>query len=248
MNSQKITATITITLLLALTITTYQTINLQNQIIQLQQNTNAEKIIKDYLLQNYGVSSIDELIQKKLKEYGIRYTGNPFTTALYPGQIQTENITGMHWYTYLGRSLLNRTDVITYPSQPAKFIIENVSGTIIWKDGTNGTVYATGTTPTEATNIIKNNIIIGTFNNPIVAGSTDTVEDNIGYITENWVSFTNLSNGSYVAHGLAGTPDYTIITLENQGYGWVGNKNSTHIQLYFSVPTANGTVWCKYEP
>jgi len=118
-----------------------------------QQHQN--NILKSYLMANYGVSSIEELIEKKLEEYGLRYTGNPFTTALYPGQFQAENITGMHWYTYLNSDLQNRTDVIAYPSQPARFIVENVSGTIIWKDGTNGTVYATGTTPTEASNIIN---------------------------------------------------------------------------------------------
>jgi len=113
----------------------------------------AQDVLKQFLIENYGVSSIEELEQKISSQQ--RYVGNPFTTALYQGQLQAENITGMHWYTYRGGSLLNRTDVLAYPSQPAKFIVENVSGTIIWKDGTNGTVYATGTTPTQATNIIN---------------------------------------------------------------------------------------------
>jgi len=143
MNNQKITITITITLLLALTITTYQTINLQNQIIQLQRNSDAEKIIKDYLLKNYGVSSIEELIQKKLKEYDLRYTGNPFTTALYPGQIQAENITGMHWYTWLSGTLFNRTDTIAFPEQTATFII---FGKDTDNDGVYDVVYAKNTT------------------------------------------------------------------------------------------------------
>ena len=143
MNNQKITITITITLLLALTITTYQTINLQNQIIQLQRNSDAEKIIKDYLLKNYGVSSIEELIQKKLKEYDLRYTGNPFTTALYPGQIQAENITGMHWYTWLSGTLYNRTDVLVFPEQTATFII---FGKDADNDGVYDVVYAKNTT------------------------------------------------------------------------------------------------------
>jgi len=90
--------------------------------------------------------------EQKLEQ---QYTGNPFSTEFWLTKIQSENITGMHWYTWLNNALQNRTDVLAYPSQPAKFIVENVSGTIIWKDGTNGTVYATGTTASEATNIIN---------------------------------------------------------------------------------------------
>jgi len=71
---------------------------------------------------------------------------------------------------------------------------------------------------------------------------------NKGFVTENVVSFTNLANGSYVAHGLAGTPTHVTITLSNKGYGWYGAKNSTHVQLYFSTSTASGTTWFKYEP
>ena len=102
------------------------TINQQNQIQQLQntiQNINSEHVVQQWLIEHYGVSSIDELVQQKLKEYGVQYTGNPFTTALYPGQLQAENITGMHWYTYVSDALQNRTDVIAYPEQPASYII-----------------------------------------------------------------------------------------------------------------------------
>jgi len=147
----KLTLTLITIMILFSSIIIYQ----QTQIQELKTNIQTNQYLKQYLLQNYGVSSIEELIQKKLKEYSLRYTGNPFTAALYPGQFQAENITGMHWYTYLAGQLQNRTDVLAYPSLPAKFIIENISGTIIWKDGINGTVYATGTTPTEATNIIN---------------------------------------------------------------------------------------------
>lgn len=41
---------------------------------------------------------------------GLRYTGNPFTTELWPGQLQSENITGMHWYSWNGTGLQNCTD------------------------------------------------------------------------------------------------------------------------------------------
>jgi len=54
---------------------------------------------------------------------GYYYTGNPFTTELWSGQLQAENITGMHWYTYIGGSLYNRTDVIAYPEQAASYVV-----------------------------------------------------------------------------------------------------------------------------
>jgi len=96
--------------------------------------------------------------------------------------------------------------------------------------------------------VIKSNIIRGATTAIALGGSGHTIQGNIGFVTENWVSFTNLSNGSYVAHGLAGTPDYVTVTLSTKGYGWYGAKNSTHVQLYFSTSTASGTVYCKYEP
>ena len=119
MNIRKTATTATIILLIAITIIQ------QHQITQLYTLTNQNKqnTLKQYLLQNYGVETIDELIQKKLKEYRLHYTGNPFTTALYPGQLQAENITGMHWYTYLSGQLLNRTDVLAYPEQIASYVI-----------------------------------------------------------------------------------------------------------------------------
>jgi len=112
-------------IIIAISIILLASIILTQQIQIYQLNNQIEKInkLKQYLLNHYEASSIEELIQKKLKEYGLHYTGNPFTTALYPGQIQTENITGMHWYTYLSGSLYNRTDVIAFPEQTATFII-----------------------------------------------------------------------------------------------------------------------------
>jgi len=79
-------------------------------------------------------------LEEKIKQH---YTGNPFTTALYPGQFQAENITGMHWYTYLSGQLLNRTDVIAYPEQTATFIIfgKDTDG-----DGVYDIVYAKNAT------------------------------------------------------------------------------------------------------
>ena len=120
-------------------ILTILTLNLLLTINHMNSQQHQNNIIKSYLMTNYGVSTIDELIQKKLKEYSLRYTGNPFTTALYPGQFQAENITGMHWYTYLSGSLYNRTGVVAFPEQTATFIIfgKDTDG-----DGTYDIVYA----------------------------------------------------------------------------------------------------------
>jgi len=119
MNTQKITATITLTLILALALTAYQTINLQNQL-------------------NTYQTKIDELTTQlnKIKHH---YSGNPFTTAIYPGQFQAENISGMHWYTWLSGTLYNRTDTLAYPEQSVSYIIfgKDVDG-----DGVYDIIYA----------------------------------------------------------------------------------------------------------
>jgi len=98
-------------------------------------------------------------------------------------------------------------------------------------------------------NVIEENTIIGASVKAIEVINAK-VRYNIGFVTENWISFTNLANGSYVAHGLAGTPTHVTITLSTKGYGWydANTLNSTHVQLYFSTSTASGTVYCKYEP
>ena len=134
--TEKATVAASITLLLTLILIQ------QIQITQLHTLTN-QNTLRQYLLQNYNVTTIDELIQKKLKEYDLRYTGNPFTTALYPGQIQAENITGMHWYTWLSGTLYNRTDVLVFPEQTATFII---FGKDADNDGVYDVVYAKNTT------------------------------------------------------------------------------------------------------
>jgi len=141
--TSKLTFTLITIIILLSSIIIYQ----QTQIQELKTNIQTNQYLKQYLLSNYGVSSIEELIQKKLKEYGLHYTGNPFTTAVYPGQFQAENITGMHWYTYLGGSLQNRTDVLAYPSLPASYIIEGRDDDgdgvldVVWaKNGTTGQI------------------------------------------------------------------------------------------------------------
>jgi len=73
------------------------------------------------ILQTQSLQSQITQIQKN------SYTGNPFSTELWEGQLQSENITGMHWYSYISGSLYNRTswlvnqvsDVGTsFPSSP----------------------------------------------------------------------------------------------------------------------------------
>jgi len=81
----------------------------------------------------------------------------------------------------------------------------------------------------------------------IVGGAT-TVSRNEGFVTENTVALSSVSNGTYVAHGLAGTPDFVTITPSVQAYCWYGTLNSTHVQVYASVATVNGTLSCVYEP
>jgi len=49
-------------------------------------------------------------LYSQMNDQGPRYTGNPFATELWPGQLQSENITGMHWYSYYGGELVNVTD------------------------------------------------------------------------------------------------------------------------------------------
>ncbi len=46
------------------------------------------------------------------------------------------------------------------------------------------------------------------------------------------------NNGTWIEHGLAGTPDVIQLTLTGaNGYAWVGDKNTTKFQVYGSIPT-----------
>jgi len=118
----------------AITAQQYQVYLLNTQIGQLNK-------LQQWLYKNYGVSSIEELKAKLTQEIEGRYRGNPFVTSLYPGQLQAENITGMHWYTYLSGSLYNRTDVLAYPEQTATFIIfKDSAGNVCAKNTTSGQI------------------------------------------------------------------------------------------------------------
>ncbi|RLE37238.1 hypothetical protein DRJ17_06990 [Candidatus Woesearchaeota archaeon] len=127
-----------LTFMLSLSFLAYQINTLENTNLilseRLTQLEEKQTELQSFLEKNYGVSSLEEL-EQKLK---MRYTGNPFTTELWSGQLQAENITGMHWYTYLSGVLQNRTDVLAYPEQTATFIIRN--------DTSTNDVYAKNTT------------------------------------------------------------------------------------------------------
>lgn len=80
-------------------------------------------------------------------------------------------------------------------------------------------------------------------------GNGNEFKCNNGFITENTIYFSDLSNGSYVEHGLAGAPTTVVVTLElTNGYAWAGHKNSTHVRLWFSVSTASGYMYVEYKP
>lgn len=63
-----------------------------------------------YIELSEDYQQLQEAYDLHLEDSGPRYTGNPFGTELWPGQLQSENITGMHWYSYYGGELVNCTD------------------------------------------------------------------------------------------------------------------------------------------
>jgi len=72
----------------------------------------AEQIVEKWLQENYGVNTIDELIEPATQP---RYHGNPFTTRIQPGQLQAENLTFWHLYQWTPSNLINKTDILAYP-------------------------------------------------------------------------------------------------------------------------------------
>ena len=152
-------------IIIAISIILLTSIILTQQIQIYQLNNQIEKInkLKQYLLNHYEASSIEEL-KTKLTQETKKYHGNPFTTALYPGQFQAENITGMHWYTWLSGTLFNRTDTIAFPEQTATFIIfgkdtdgDGVYDIIYAKNCTSGQIEFNGT---DAATVIQQAIDI----------------------------------------------------------------------------------------
>jgi len=95
-------------------------------------------------------------------------------------------------------------------------------------------------------NDLRGNTVQAILETADFAGSFE-VEGNLGFVTENSGSFSNVVNGTTIAHGLAGTPTTVVITLSTQGYAWYA-ADATYITLYFSTSTASGSWYAKYKP
>jgi len=112
-----------------------------------------------------------------------------------------------------------------------------------------GIIVPSDSTTTDSIELLYNTVTNYTVSSiQLDAGTNFTLRGNTDFATENSVAFSSVSNGTYVAHGLAGTPDYVQVTLSVGGYTWYGSLNSTHVQLYANVATLNGTMYCIYEP
>lgn len=95
------------------------------------------------LSDNY--SQLQDQYENRITEQGPRYIGNPFTTQLWPGRLQAENITGMHWYSYNGTGLVNCTDNVL-GLNGVELEGEYTTWTLVWKRnygaGTDGIMTA----------------------------------------------------------------------------------------------------------
>lgn len=156
---------------------------------------NYTRLSGDYaeLSEEYGVTILD---LEESQEVVRRYTGNPFTTELWSGQLQAENITGMHWYTYFAGGLENRSDLIANPVNTASYIIET--------DGTNYWMTNTSTGQRDATSAVVSNIISWAIGNS--SGGTvyiNNVTGAYGFISEVGNLLDNHSVGTYM-YGQAG--------------------------------------------
>jgi len=98
-------------------------------------------------------------------------------------------------------------------------------------------------------NIVIDNYLSGNTPNNLVDVGTDTViKRNVGFVTENSGTATNLANGGTIAHGLAGKPDVVTLTCLNATYDgefvfvyWdEPNTDSTNISI--DIYWANGTA------
>lgn len=117
---------------------------------------------------------------------------------------------------------------------------------------------------------ITDNIIFDNSQGQIsVVGGNNRIHNNLGFVTENSGTTSNAVNGTWVTHGLAGTP--TVVTLTISGNNYVNASchllqptviasNSTHFQIGFYINNA-GTItavtstyqrdifWtCEYQP
>jgi len=95
-------------------------------------------------------------------------------------------------------------------------------------------------------NTVKNNRFRVVPNPVTVTGSSsnNVIRYNYGFTTENWGVENNLANGDVFAHGLAGTPDYVLLTLLESVYDGHG------IVLSWDQPNTDATnisidlYWC----
>lgn len=89
-------------------------------------------------------------------------------------------------------------------------------------------------------NIFEFNRVDENLNTIYKVGANTKVKCNIGYVTEN-SGTAEASNDDWIAHGLAGTPTYVDLTVEETDANYciqLKAKNSTHIQIYLYDLTA----------
>ncbi len=131
-----------LSLVIFLFLSSYQTIQLSNRVNDLDKQLLQNKESFSDLSENYIILSEEyEDLKNDLEssqEETRRYTGNPFSTELWTGQLQSENITGMHWYSYDGGSLKNVTEWVL--NQVANMDLRMNSSSIYnasWLNSTN---------------------------------------------------------------------------------------------------------------
>jgi hypothetical protein len=90
---------------------------------------------------------------------------------------------------------------------------------------------------------IKDNTFVGTYTNVLTFGSQHPlVQQNVGFTTENSGSIGSCINGTWIPHGLDGTPTSIHVWVDGSSYlnstssllqPTVISKNSTHFQIGF---------------
>jgi hypothetical protein len=79
------------------------------------------------------------------------------------------------------------------------------------------------------------------------------VRDNMGYVTENWVSGANTTATTIVLnHGLAGTPQYVFASFNTTaitGYSWMATSTQITITVTGTLPASyTAYAYVKYNP
>lgn len=95
---------------------------------------------------------------------------------------------------------------------------------------------------------VRDNTILNTVSDPISDSSVNSyVINNIGFKTENYGT-TSSGTDIQVNHGLAGTPDYVILTpLGETNYSYVHSKTSTTFNIT-SESSVSFDWYAKYKP